>query len=202
MERLYPAFADRPTPRRELRLLGLLEAAERRGYPIKVALVAKAGDLTDNPGMLGYPQRYAEFVASELALGGSLTAPVLIVSPHGFGVAGRELRGGHLRPITRADARRLLRGLEVTRRARGDELADAATAAVRTLARAGGRPLPARVPPATLLSATATRPAAQDDGGIGLWGIAALFGAVFVPTVLLFELWLRTSRRTQHQPGR
>ena len=41
-DQLYPSFANRPSQALELQLLGLLQAAARRGYPIKVALVATA----------------------------------------------------------------------------------------------------------------------------------------------------------------
>jgi len=93
-ELLYPAFANRPSQALELRLLGVLQASERRGYPIKVALVATEDDLTDDPQMLRRPQRYAEFVAGEL--GSTQRGPVLIVTPSGFNSI--EL-GPHLRVI-------------------------------------------------------------------------------------------------------
>ena len=54
---LYPSYARQPSQARQLELLGLLQAAERRGYPIKVALVAGPEDLVDDLGMLKLPQR-------------------------------------------------------------------------------------------------------------------------------------------------
>jgi hypothetical protein len=179
-EALYPAFADRPSQTLELKLLGHLQAAEERGYPIKVALVATEEDVVDNPGMLRHPQRYADFVASELH--GKLQAPVLVVTSYGFGISG-----------PRADARTILDGVEVPPQASGDALAQAAIVAVRRLARAGGHPLPANVAPAEVLGASSVGSA--DGLGINLWLIVGLFAIVFVPTVLLFEIWARTSRR-------
>ena len=44
-DQLYPSFARQPSVEVQLQLLGLLQATERRGYPIKVALVAGAEDL-------------------------------------------------------------------------------------------------------------------------------------------------------------
>ena len=87
---LYPAFADRPSQAVELELLGRLQEAERRGYPVKVALVARAGDLTDEPSMLRRPQRYAEFVSSELGAG--VRGPIVVVTPFGFGASGAGVR--------------------------------------------------------------------------------------------------------------
>jgi hypothetical protein len=191
-EPLYPAFADRPSQNLELELLGHLQAAEDRGYPIKVALVANEDDLTDNPGMLAKPQQYAEFVASELELGGKLQAPVLVVTASGFGVSGRGLRGGRLSALSRADARALLHGVEVPARGQGDALASAALVAVRKITDAGGRPLPADVPPAKVLGASAS---ANDDDAINVWLIIGLFAVVFLPSLLLFEVWIRVSRR-------
>jgi hypothetical protein len=195
-ESLYPAFADRPSQTLELRLLGHLQAVAQRGYPIKVALVANQEDLVDNPDMLRKPQRYADFVGSEL---GQLQAPVVIVTAYGFGVSGRALRGGRLAALDRADGRALLSRVAVPRRAQGDALAEAAIAAVRELARAGGRPLPANVPPAKVLGANS---GSSGDGlGINVWLIVGLFAIVFVPSVLLFEIWTRTSRRRRDHPA-
>ena len=95
---LYPSFARQPSVEVQLQLLGLLQATERRGYPIKVALVAGAEDLVDDLSLMRAPQRYAGTVASTLS--GELEAPVLVVTPFGIGVAGNGLRHGVLRPIT------------------------------------------------------------------------------------------------------
>lgn len=171
-EDLYPAFADRPSQGVELALLGHLQAAKKRGYPIKVALVASADDLTDNPAMLRMPQRYADFVASQLPR----DVPIVVVTPYGIGVAGAKTPMGRV---------------EVATPAHGNELARAAVAAVRRLAAAAGRPLPAQVPPATVVGA---RPSTgSDGGGIGMnvWLMVGLFALVFVPAVALFELRAR-----------
>jgi hypothetical protein len=173
-EPLYPAFADRPSQAVELELLGLLQAAERRGYPIKVALVASEADLTDEPSLLRRPQRYADFVRREL--GANVRAPVVVVTPFGFGVSGTGR----------------IRGLEVPRRD-GDALARAAMAAVRQVARAGGHPLPANVPPAPMLGSSA--PAGSGTDSSGLVRVAALFGVTFLALLGLFELWSRRGRR-------
>jgi hypothetical protein len=184
-EPLYPAFADRPSQAVELKLLGLLQAAERSGYPIKVALVAAPGDLTDDPSMLRTPQRYADFVSRELGAG--VRAPIVVATPFGFGVSGAGVRHS------------LLSG--VRPQGGGDSLALAAMEAVRQIARAGGHPLPANVPPAPLLGATAP----ADAGGAGSSGlvrVAALFGVTFLVLFAAFELWSRRGRRraASHAP--
>ena len=71
---LYPSFARQPSVEVQLQLLGLLQATERRGYPIKVALVAGAEDLVDDLARMRTPQRYANTVASMIAH--ELEAPI------------------------------------------------------------------------------------------------------------------------------
>jgi hypothetical protein len=173
-ESLYPGLADRPSQKVELELLGHLQAAEQRGYPVKVALIATRDDLADNPELLRRPQRYAELVASQL----ELEAPVVVVTPFGLGAAGPEVKGA-------------LHQVELPRQARGDALARAAMAAVRRLAAAAGRPLPVRVPAAKTLVASTQ----DDDDGVNVPLVVGLFAIVFVPSVLLFEVWTRARRR-------
>lgn len=194
-ELLYPAFASRPSQALELRLLGVLQASERRGYPIKVALVATEDDLTDDPQMLHRPQRYAEFVAGEL--GSTLRGPVLIVTPFGFGASSPDM--------SRAEARSLARGLGTPKGQQGNALARAAIAGVRQLARAGGRPLPADIAPAPVLGSEA--PSSAGFGPGELIKFAALFGVTFLGLWLSFELWTRRERRrdasrARHTPRR
>jgi hypothetical protein len=170
-ESLYPSFANRPSQATELRLLGLLQASERAGYPIKVALVGATDDVPEKPGMLRAPQRYAEYV------GGVLTrwqGPLLVVTPHGFGVTG-------------APGVRLGRGPAA---ADGDALADAAMAAVRRIARAGGHPLPVEVAPAAVLVSSS-----DDGGGLGrAWLSLGLFVAVLAAALLSRPFRRRRSR--------
>jgi hypothetical protein len=102
---------------------------------------------------------------------------VLVVSPHGFGVAGR--------PPTRLDGLVLLRNVALPRRAGGNALAAAAMVAVRNLAQSDGHPLPARVPPAQVLGARiAAGGEASDDGGTGGWLTAGVLTLVLVGALL------------------
>jgi hypothetical protein len=187
-ESLYPAFASRPSQALELELLGLLQASEQRGYPIKVALVGNRRDLSENPSMLREPQLYAESLSSRLEALGRLVGPVLVVSPYGVGVSGRQLRGGRLRPRA-----------EVQPDAQGNELVGAAMDAVRRIARAGGHPLPEQVPAAETIGTgvpegQGSNGGADAKGGAELWRWAVPVAA-FVLTLVLFEVWIKVSRR-------
>ena len=181
---LYPSFAARPSQARELALMGLLQAAAERGYPVKVSLIGSIDDLVDAPEMFESPQRYAESVGS--ALGGrKLRAPVLVVSPNGFGVSGMQRRGKALRPVSRAEAHAFAHGIDVPR-AEGDAMAAAASRVLRRLARSAGRPLPARVAPIALPTpavASGSRPVprrsnATENSAAG-WALFAVLGLVF-----------------------
>jgi hypothetical protein len=190
---LYPSFADQPSVAVQLQLLGLLQATERRRYPVKVALVAGAEDLVDDPGMLRAPQRYAAIVASTIER--EHRAPVVVVTPFGIGVSGRGVRNGVLRPVTARDARSLVGGLELPSDPRGDDLARTAMAAVRRIARAAGRPLPAHVPPAKPLAPPPPEPrgtvADEREGS----GSGSLFWAV--PACLVALACLAGYRRSR-----
>src|SRR3954463_6429041 len=111
--------------------MGVLDAAKKAGFPIKVAIVAGEDDVSDNPEMLNKPQEYAEYVVG--ALVGSrvaVGAPVVIVPPAGIGVAGpgaEEMRG-------------------VRTGTTGDALARTARSAGRDIAAKAGHPLPADRP--------------------------------------------------------
>ena len=200
---LYPAVASRPSQAVELQLMGLLEAADRLGYPVKLALVGNEEDLAYDLTMLRKPQAYAEFVAEQVSAAGPLEAPLVVVTPYGFGVAGSEEREGRLQPVTRASARKLLRGLRISPRATGDALAAAGTAAVRQVARAGGHVLPARVAPATATWAGSSPTTSGGGGGLGvdLRLFAALFTAVFIVVCASLEFWLRRGRRRDGNPA-
>jgi hypothetical protein len=194
---LYPSFARQPSVEVQLQLLGLLQAAERRDYPVKVALVAGAEDLVDDLAMMRAPQRYAGTVASTIS--GQLKAPVLVVTPFGIGVAGNGLRHGVMRPITARDARALVGTIEVPPDPEGDDLARTAMGAVRRIARAAGKPLPARVAPARQVVPPAVQAGpteeaivarGRDGGSQLLWLVPALV----IPFALLIAY--RRARRS------
>ena len=196
-DNLYPAVASRPSQSLELQLIGLLRASAARGYPVKVALIANADDLADAT-MLGRPQAYAEYLQRELEGAAELRAPLLVIAPTGLGVAGRELRDGRLRPAPPAVRWAATRGLRVPAAADGDALARTAAKAVRRIAAAAGRPLPARVAPATYVASRPSR-----DGGVGKWLPIVLAFSSFALAWLGYEVWRgsRARRRDAREAG-
>ncbi len=181
---LYPSFEHQPSQNVELQLIGVLDAAKKAGYPIKVSLVTEA-DVADTPEMLNKPQQYAEYVVG--ALVGSripVEAPVVIVTPAGIGVAGPG-----------AEA---MRGATGTT---GDELARAAMTAVRDIAAKAGHPLPAHIPPSR---SAVVPPKGGGSPHVDLGALTPLlvFAVIFGGAALLFELRTRLSRRSALSLGR
>jgi len=115
------------TPAQRAQLTALLQNAARRGYPIRVALVASAADLGSVTALWRQPATYARFLGQELAF--VHKGPLLVVMPNGFGLT----RLGHPPPGESALA---------ALAAPGAGLAGAAITAVRRLAADAGHPLP------------------------------------------------------------
>ena len=115
------------TPTQRAQLTAALQSAARRGYPIRVALVASRADLGSVTALWRQPETYARFLGEELAY--VHKGPLLVVMPNGFGLTqlGRPLPG-----------RATLGALGGP----GAGLAGAAITAVRQLAAAAGHPLP------------------------------------------------------------
>lgn len=111
-------------------LSALLSAAGRRGYPIRLALIASPADLGSVGELWHQPQSYAQFLGQELSL--VYRGSLLVVMPDGFGL---YRAGGRLSATTSA-----LAGASPP----GSELAGAAMSAIQRLATASGRALPAR----------------------------------------------------------
>jgi hypothetical protein len=186
---LYPAFGDRPTAQTELRLLGLLHAADNAGYPLGVALVATEADLTDDGSMLQRPQDYAEYVVAQLGL--SRARPVLVITPAGYGLAGAASTGdGRAQLITRPEAARLISSLPPVG-AGGEGLAVSALGAVRLLAAEHGHPLPAVVASARPLESSSTT--APTSSRLDWRLPAGVFVAVMVFAAAAFEVQRRVA---------
>jgi hypothetical protein len=178
---LYPGFStQRLSQPDELALLGLLDAAQKAGYPIKVSVLGDVSDVSDRPTMFKHPQRYAEVIATDLKRSNiTLSAPVIVVSPYGIGAAG-------------PGAGRV----DVPTGASGDQLGQASMAAVRELAQMGGHALPANVPP---MKVPVVPPSKSSSGGNGydLSGLTpfAVFIAIFGSAVLYVQIRTRMARR-------
>ena len=175
----YPGFSvKRPSQATELKVMGLLEATKQAGYPMKVSILGDESDVADRPEMLARPQEYADFVATELVRSKiPLVGPVVIVSPYGIGVAGP---GAEQLDLTTGDD--------------GEQLAAAATTAIRQLAQAGGHPLPANVAPAKV---PVVEPVKTSGPGYDLSGLTpfAVFIAIFGSAVLYLQIRTRLARR-------
>ena len=172
----YPGSVSQ-SEQTQLQLLGLLDASKRAGYPIKVSIVGGDIDVPDMPEMVKRPQRYAEYVTDALKSSRvELNGPVLIVTPHGYGVAGPG--------ATR------LKSADIP----ADGLDAAAITAVRELARAGGHPLPAHVAP---LKVPVLAPKPVTGDGYDLSGLTpfAVFFAIFGSAVLYLQIRTRLARR-------
>ena len=103
-------------------------AAGRKGFPIKVALIASRWDLGDIPQLLGKPQRYARYLDLEISF--KRKRPLLVVMKDGYGVEG-------LSAAATAAAAKLSPPAAGT----PDGLAAAALSAVAKLSAAAGHPL-------------------------------------------------------------
>jgi hypothetical protein len=108
-------------------------AAARAHFPVKVAIIGSPIDLGVIPEMFGKPQRYADFLDQEISF--QTHQPLLVVMAAGYGVQGLP-----------AAATAAVPGLPKPVSGRSDDLARAATVAVRRLAAAAGHPLGASAP--------------------------------------------------------
>lgn len=144
--------------RQQAQLAALLQSARRRGYPIRVALIASPTDLGSIAELWRQPQTYARFLGEELSL--IYRGPLLVAMPNGFGL------NGFTQPL--AAERAALAGVRPA--TSGAALGSAALTAVARLAAKSGHPLPQ--PSATAPSSNAA-PANSTP-----WIILALGAAV------------------------
>ena len=112
--------------RLQLELGSFLSSADRGGFQVRVAIIARQDDLGSITALWREPAAYARFLGIELSL--TYTQRLLVVMPDGFGF----YWSGH--PAAGAD--RLLATVPI--RSGGTGLADTAETAVRTLAAASG----------------------------------------------------------------
>jgi hypothetical protein len=149
-------------------LLKTVADANRRGFRIRVALIAFTSDLGTAVSLWKHPQSYAKFLGSELAF--VYTNRLLIAMPAGFGFN----RG--TKPV--AKERRVLARVPVGKTPVA--LARSTTAAVRALAAAGGVTLP------------------KESSGSTAWrdrAIIAVAGALILLIIFVPGRWLRRGRR-------
>jgi hypothetical protein len=126
---VFYSFDQLPSDAAQRRLNEVVKSATKAGYPIRVALIAKAPDLGGVTALWGKPHQYARFLGLEL--GFIYKGNLLVVMPAGLGYA----RHGKSSPV--ADA--LLRSVRIEDT--NDGQADAAVRAVAKLSAAAGHPI-------------------------------------------------------------
>jgi hypothetical protein len=129
---LFVASDASVSVKQQVQLGGLLRAADRAGFPVRVAIIASSYDLGAITALWLKPRSYARFLGLELSL--AYKQRLLVVMPNGFGFNWP----GH----STASAYRLL--AEIPRNRGGTGLAGAAESAVRRLAGASGIKVAAR----------------------------------------------------------
>ena len=115
------------------RLDRVVEAADRRGFHVKIALIAEREDLGDLVDFFGRPEEYASYLAQQLpgfTDASSQRSPLLVVMPSGLGFDNWPAAG-----------RRAVRGLQLSVDADPDAVAAAAAQAVQRTMVATGRPV-------------------------------------------------------------
>jgi hypothetical protein len=165
-------YAPATSPALAKALEGLLQRTRQGGYPMKVALIASAGDLGAYPQMFNAPQEYASLLASELpnnphgkkSSRAELRPHLLVVMPGGFG-------GDNLGDAVDA----ALAPVTIESAAQADGLAKAALAAVARIATANGHETP--VPPEASTKLAETTKSTDRGSGTPVW--------IFIAPVLL-----------------
>ncbi len=125
-QNLFVAADANVSVQQQIQLGNLLTAADKDGFPVRVAVVSQPNDLGAITALWQKPAAYASFLGTELSL--AYAQRLLIVMPNGFGFNWQ----GH----SAAAAYRVLDGLHIG--AGGAGLATAAQNAVLALAHASG----------------------------------------------------------------
>jgi hypothetical protein len=162
---------------KQAQLDGVLQAAARGGYPIRVALIASASDLGSVTALWRQPRSYAEFLGQELSL--VYRGRVLVVMPSGFGLyyAGR---------LTPSEQTAIVHARPPAGRA---GLVSAAITAVTGLAAAAGHALPGSV-----ANAPAKLPASPQGSDDPVVLIVFLAGGVLIAAAWTASLRARPPR--------
>jgi hypothetical protein len=148
-------------------LTGIVREANKRGYRIKVAVIASKTDLGLVTALWHKPQTYARFLGGEL-LFAYKKGRLLIVMPNGFGL----FRG------TKSDKRVLAK---IPLASGGDGLTRATTTAVERLARKAGLKL--SPPKSSGGSSSGSTRLAIALGGVALVALLALLAYLYLPHV-------------------
>lgn len=115
------------------KLKALVQTANAKGYPIRVALIKDETDLGTVPDLLNQPQKYSEFLGPEIRF--VYRGDLLVVMPDGLGLTTTDATAPPAKAID---------GMKVEAGGSPDGLAQTAEAAVTKLAAASGHPIVAK----------------------------------------------------------
>jgi hypothetical protein len=164
----FPADAGIPATR-QTQLLKLVRDAARRGYPLRVALIAHRSDLGSIGALWNRPNVYSGFLGTELSL--VFHGTLLVVMPNGYGVDVIGEPGADAK--TQAAAAPLIRLAPAAAGGGGGgaALADSAITAVRRIT--GAADIHLTVPNATVT-------AAGPSGGVDVLAWSGLAAGILV----------------------
>ncbi len=160
---------------RAAELSALLADANRKGFPIRVAVISSKIDLGAVPVLYRKPQTYAKFLGQELFY--FYKHSLLVVMPNGYGVYAHG-------PAPKGDVAAVAK-LPPAGSTDGNTLVAAADRAVRTLARRRGIELSA-----TPVAASSSASSNNHDRLLLGGGLLALAGFV-TASVLIVRTWRR-----------
>ena len=176
-----PADAN-ASAQQQARLLDLLRAAQRAGFPVRVAIIPDSYDLGSVTALWGRPRDYARFLGIELS--DVHRQRLLVVMPSGIGFDWQ----GH--PSSAANGQ--VAKVPVTSASGG--LLDVAETAVRTLAASAGvRLVPEARAPA--------RRRARSGGGSGVAAILVVVAFLLLVAAGVVALRRRSDRRGRAAPA-
>jgi hypothetical protein len=165
-----PFFGGRASKESEEYLGKVVDAANRSGYPIRVAVIGTRRDLGGVFTLFGKPQQYAPFLGREIAF--QYRGRLLTSMPAGFGFYWQ----GH----DTAREKRLLATVPVEPGL--DGVVDSTAEAVKKLAAADGHPI-------------AVEKSSSGDSGVPTRLIIGIGGAVILAALVLVPVLLRRRRR-------
>jgi hypothetical protein len=158
---------QRVSPQAANSLKAVVQAANAKGYPIRVALIKDETDLGTVPNLLNQPQKYSEFLGPEIRF--AYKGDLLVVMPTGLGVTQTD--------ATPAPAN-AVQGMQVEAGGSPDGLALTAEEAVKKLAAASGHPLEA-----------ARKPSGSGGAAAGI-----VVAVILLALGLVGAFWLRRSQ--------